>query len=135
MKKVSIPNNIIEKIIKDNNPTPFYIYDEIGIRNNLLRMQKAFSWNKNFKEFFAVKALPNPHIMNIFKNNGCGMDCSSMAELLLCEKLEIKGENIMFTSNTTPTREYVKAIELGATINIDSHTHIKQLICKRYIMN
>ncbi len=103
--------------------TPFHIYDEKGVRKNIKRFLKAFEW-ASFKEYFAVKACPNPHIMKILKEEGCGMDCSSIAELVLSEKTGITGEDIMFTSNETPKEEYIKAKELGAIINLDDITHI-----------
>lgn len=107
-------------------PTPFHIYDEEGIVKNGELLKAAFS-DMNFKEFFAVKALPNPFILKIMKRLGFGADCSSLAELLLCEKVGITGEQIMFTSNETPAKEYVKAYELGAIINLDDISHIEYL--------
>ena len=104
-------------------PTPFHIYDEKAIRDNAKRLKKAFSWNKGFKEYFAVKACPNPHLMKILKEYEFGSDCSSMAELVLAEKVGNVGENIMFTSNDTPAEEFKKAWELGAIINLDDITH------------
>ncbi|ESL01587.1 putative diaminopimelate decarboxylase [Catonella morbi ATCC 51271] len=105
-------------------PTPFHIYDEKGIRENARNLKKAFSWNKGFKEYFAVKATPNPYILSILKEEGCGTDCSSLTELMMSEACGITGENIMFSSNVTPAEEYVKARELGAIINLDDITHI-----------
>ncbi|MBN1524980.1 MAG: diaminopimelate decarboxylase [Spirochaetales bacterium] len=113
----------IEKIIAQY-PTPFHIYDEKGIRENVRTFIKAFSWAPGFKEYFAVKATPNPHILAILKEEGCGTDCSSLPELLLSEKAGILGEEIMFTSNETPAAEYIKAKKLGAIINLDDITHI-----------
>lgn len=104
--------------------TPFHIYDEKGIRENARNLKKAFSWNKGFKEYFAVKATPNPYILKILKEEGCGTDCSSLTELMMSEACGITGENIMFSSNVTPAEEYVKARELGAIINLDDITHI-----------
>ena len=104
-------------------PTPFHIYDEKAIRDNAKRLKKAFSWNKGFREYFAVKATPNPHLMKILKEFDFGSDCSSMAELILAEKVGNVGESIMFTSNDTPAEEFVKAWELGAIINLDDITH------------
>jgi len=132
----------IQKIIR-KNPTPFHIYDEKGIRENARRSYKAFSWAKDFKNYFAVKALPNPFILKILKKKGMGTDCSSLPELLLSEKVGIIGEDIMFTSNDTPADEFVKAHELGAIINLDDISHIDfleralggklpQTICFRY---
>ena len=113
----------VKEIVK-TYPTPFHIYDEKGIRENARNLKKAFSWNKGFKEYFAVKATPNPYILNILKEEGCGTDCSSLTELMMSEACGITGENIMFSSNVTPAEEYVKARELGAIINLDDVTHI-----------
>ena len=125
MKK-NIPFTLeqIEQIIK-SYPTPFHIYDEQGIRDNARRLTKAFSWAPEFQEYYAVKAAPNPYLLKILKEEGFGGDCSSLAELILCEKAGITGENIMFTSNETPIEEYVKAKELGAIFNLDDITHIE----------
>lgn len=116
----------IEKVIK-KNPTPFHIYDEKGIRENAKKFHKAFSWVDGFKNYFAVKALPNPYILKILKSEGMGVDCSSLAELVLSEKVGFKGEEIMFTSNETPAREYQKAFDMGAIINLDDISHIEYL--------
>lgn len=105
-------------------PTPFHIYDEKGIRENARRLIKAFSWNRGFKEYFAVKATPNPFILKLLKEEGFGTDCSSLPELLLSEKAGIVGEDIMFSSNDTPANEFIKARELNATINLDDISHI-----------
>lgn len=123
-------------------PTPFYLYNEKGIREKAREFKKAFTWVPGgFKNFFAVKALPNPYILKILREEGMGADCSSLPELLLAEKAGLKGEEIMFTSNDTPASEYVKARELGAIINLDDITHIDfleqcagfpDLICMRY---
>ena len=110
-------------IIKDI-PTPFHIYDEKGIRENARKLKQAFSWNKGFKEYFAVKATPNPSIIKILHEEGCGTDCSSMAELVLSDKLGIRGNDIMFSSNDTPDEEFAFADKIGATINLDDITHI-----------
>lgn len=107
--------------------TPFHIYDEKGIRENARRLKKAFSKLQGFKEYFAVKALPNPFILKILKDEGFGTDCSSMPELILSEKVGIVGEDIMFTSNDTPSGEFVKAKKLGAIINLDDISHIEFL--------
>lgn len=104
--------------------TPFHIYDEKGIRENARRMKEAFSWNKGFREYFAVKATPNPFILKILQEEGCGVDCSSLTELQMSEACGFKGSDIMFSSNVTPAEEYVKAKELGAYINLDDITHI-----------
>ncbi len=122
-------------------PTPFHIYDEKGIRENARKLNKAFSWNKGYREYFAVKATPNPYIINILKEEGCGVDCSSMTELMMAEALGYSGDGIMFSSNATPPPEFVKAKELKAYINLDDYTHIEFLektagipetICCRY---
>ena len=108
-------------------PTPFYLYDEKAIRENMRYFTKAFSAFPEFREYFAVKACPNPYILKILESEGCGGDCSSLPELLLCEKSGITGKRIMFTSNDTPKEEFVKAYELGAIINLDDITHIPYL--------
>lgn len=108
-------------------PTPFYLYDEKGIVENMRRVKEAFAWNPGFKEYFAVKATPNPYIMKLLQKEGCGVDCSSMAELVLSEACGFKGSDIMFSSNVTPAEEYVKAKQLGAYINLDDITHIEFL--------
>ncbi|MBN1188959.1 MAG: diaminopimelate decarboxylase [Dehalococcoidales bacterium] len=105
-------------------PTPFHIYDEKAIRANARQLIRAFSWNQGFKEYFAVKATPNPFLLKILKQEGFGTDCSSLPELLLSERAGIIGEEIMFSSNDTPAREFKKARELKATINLDDITHI-----------
>ena len=108
-------------------PTPFHLYDERQIRDNAKRLKQAFFWMPGFKNYFAVKALPNPFIMKVLKAEGMGADCSSMAELILAEKAGIIGENIMFTSNDTPAEEFVAACKLGAIINLDDISHIEFL--------
>ena len=105
-------------------PTPFHIYDEKGIRENARNLKKAFAWNKGFKEFFAVKATPNPSILKILKEEGCGTDCSSYSELLMSKRCGFKSGEIMFSSNDTPEEEFIFAKELGAIINLDDITHI-----------
>ena len=130
------------KEFSETYPTPYHLYDEKGIRENARKLYKAFSWNKGFREYFAVKATPNPTIMNILKDEGCGMDCSSLTELMLCERCGISGEEIMFSSNDTPLEDFHLADKLGATINLDDITHIDFLekaighiperICCRY---
>lgn len=105
-------------------PTPFYIYDEKAIRENVKYFYKAFSIFPSFTEYFAVKALPNPYILKVLESEGCGGDCSSLPELMLCEKSGITGQRIMFTSNDTPAQEFVYAQKLGAIINLDDITHI-----------
>lgn len=116
----------IEKII-EKYPTPFHIYDERAIRENARRLLDAFAWAPGFKEFFAVKATPNPFIMKILQEEGFGADCSSLAELVLAEKVGLGGKEIIFTSNDTPAHEFVKARELGAIINLDDVSHIEYL--------
>ena len=116
----------IEKII-EKYPTPFHIYDEKAIRENARRLLDAFTWAPGFKEFFAVKATPNPFIMKILREEGFGADCSSLAELVLAEKVGLRGKEIIFTSNDTPAHEFVKARELGAIINLDDVSHIEYL--------
>jgi len=139
-KVLPFSNEQIKKIV-EKYPTPFHLYDEHGIKSNIDRLLKAFSWNAGFKEYFAVKAAPNPFLMKILKEKGIGADCSSLPELLLAEKCGITGENIMFTSNNTPADEFRKAGELGAIVNLDDITHIEfleknaglpELVCMRY---
>lgn len=105
-------------------PTPLYVYDEKGIVDNARELYKAFDWNKGFKEYFAVKATPNPEILRLLKNEGCGVDCSSYTELLMSDAMGFKGEEIMFSSNETAAEEYRLAKKLGAVINLDDITHI-----------
>ncbi len=112
------------KKIAEKYPTPFYLYDEKGIRQNVENLCKAFSWNKGFKEYFAVKATPNPFIINILKEYGCGCDCSSKTELMLSKAIGVVGENVMFSSNDTPEDEFKFAADMGAIINLDDITHI-----------
>lgn len=139
-KELPFTKSQIEEIIK-TYPTPFHIYDEKAIRDNAEDMKRAFGIVNGFKEFFAVKALPNPYILKILAEHGFGADCSSLPELLLAEKAGIVGENIMFSSNDTPTEEFKKARELGAIINLDDISHIDVLeksaglpdiVCFRY---
>ncbi len=122
-KETFVTQKQIEEIAK-TYPTPFYIYDEKGIRENALALKKAFSWNPGYREFFAVKATPNPFLINLLREYGCGCDCSSYTELLLSDAMGVKGEDIMFSSNDTPAEEYRLAAQLGATINLDDITHI-----------
>ena len=128
--------NIVEEY-----PTPFHLYDEKAIRDNARSLSGKFSWNSGFKEYFAVKAAPNPFLMKILKEEGFGADCSSLPELLLAEAAGITGEDIMFSSNDTPAEELQKAREMGAIINLDDITHIPflekhagvpEIICCRY---
>ena len=109
-------------------PTPYHLYDEQAIRENARRVNEAFSWNPGFKEYFAVKATPNPTIMRILHEEGCGMDCSSLTELMLCDRVDIRGEDIMFSSNDTPMEDFQLAEKLGAIINLDDITHIQCLL-------
>ncbi len=113
----------VEEIVK-TYPTPFHIYDEKAIRENARCLKAAFSWNKGFREYFAVKATPNPFILKILNEEGCGTDCSSLTELMMSEACGFTGTDIMFSSNVTPACEYKKAKELGAYINLDDITHI-----------
>ncbi|RKJ64062.1 diaminopimelate decarboxylase [Roseburia sp. 1XD42-69] len=108
-------------------PTPFHLYDEKGIRENARAVKEAFAWNKGFREYYAVKANANPFLINILKEYGCGVDCSSMTELMLSDALGFSGEEIMFSSNDTPAEEFVFADKIGATINLDDFTHIEFL--------
>ncbi len=119
----------LEKLreIVEKYPTPFHLYDEKGIRENARKLEKAFSWNKGFKEYFAVKATPNPFILNILKEMGCGTDCSSLTELMMSEACGFRGHDIMFSSNETPPEEFALADKLGAIINLDDITHIQCL--------
>ena len=105
-------------------PTPFYLYDERSIRQAARRLNAAFAWCPGFREYFAVKATPNPHILNVLRQEGLGADCSSLPELLLAERIGMRGEQIMFTSNDTPAAEFQKARALGAIINLDDVGHI-----------
>ena len=108
-------------------PTPFHIYDERGIRENAARVREAFAWNKGFREYFAVKATPNPFLLNILKEYGCGVDCSSETELMMSDACGFSGEEIMFSSNDTPPGEFAFAARLGGIINLDDITHIESV--------
>lgn len=105
-------------------PTPYHLYDEKGIRDNAKAVKEAFAWNKGYREYFAVKACPNPTLIQIMKEYGCGCDCSSLTELMLSQAMGCKGSDIMFSSNATPAEEYQYAAKLGAIINLDDITHI-----------
>ena len=140
MKTPFVTKAQVDEMIK-KYPTPFHLYDEKGIRENARKLYQAFSWNKGFKEFFAVKATPNPTILRILKEEGCGTDCSSLTELMMSDRLGFTGDEIMFSSNDTPAEEFILAKKLGATINLDDFTHIDFLektagipekICCRY---
>ena len=122
-KRIPFSSDQLNEIIK-THPTPFHIYDEQAILDNARRFKAAFAWNEGFKEYFAVKATPNPYIMKILHQEGFGSDCSSLPELLLSEKCGIVGDEIMFSSNDTPVEDYIKARELDATINLDDFSHI-----------
>ena len=113
----------LQEIIKEY-PTPFHLYDEKGIRENAKAVQEAFAWNAGFREYFAVKATPNPFLIQILNEYGCGVDCSSMTELMLSEAIGFSGHDIMFSSNDTPAEEFAFADQLGAVINLDDFTHI-----------
>jgi len=139
-KKLPFSKEQIEKLI-EKYPTPFHIYDEKGIIDYANYFNNCFSWNEGFKEYYAIKACPNPYLMKILRNQNFGIDCSSLAELILAEKVGLRGEEIMFTSNDTPAEEYQKALELGAILNLDDITHIDyidkrfglpELVCFRY---
>lgn len=125
-KKAFVTKEKVEEIVQ-KIPTPFHLYDEKGIRENISAMNKAFSWNKGFKEYFAVKATPNPVLMKILKEYNVGADCSSYTELMLSNAVGLNGHNIMFSSNDTPAEEFVYANKLGAIINLDDFTHIQFL--------
>ena len=123
MKKPFVTKDKLTEIVKEI-PTPFHLYDEKGIRENAKAVQEAFAWNPGFREYFAVKANPNPFLIKILKEYGCGCDCSSLTELMLSEAMGFHGDDIMFSSNVTPAEEYKKANEIGAIINLDDITHI-----------
>ncbi len=122
-------------------PTPFHLYDEAGIRRNARALKAAFSWNKGFKEYFAVKATPNPYIIKLLHEEGCGCDCASYTELLLAEAVGVTGHDVMFSSNVTPEKDMRKALEMGVYINLDDATYVDFLeklgpvpetVCLRY---
>lgn len=125
-KKTFVTKEKLEEIVEEY-PTPFHLYDERGIRENAQAMKEAFAWNKGFKEYFAVKATPNPFLIEILREYGFGCDCSSYTELMLSKAMGCVGEDIMFSSNDTPAEEFQYANELGATINLDDITHIAYL--------
>lgn len=126
MKKTFVTKEQVEKIA-EKYPTPFHLYDEKGIRENVKALKEAFSWNKGYKEYFAVKATPNPYLIKILNEYDCGCDCSSMTELMLSEAIGVTGHHIMFSSNDTPAEEFAYAEKLGAIINLDDITHIDVL--------
>ena len=139
-KKLFFGKELIDKITKEY-PTPFYVYDEAGIRKAVRRLQTAFSWNKGYRQYFAVKACANPFILEILRSEGCGADCSSYTELMMADALGMKNEEIMFSSNVTPAADFEYARKLGAYINLDDFSHIDFLkkhggipetVCLRY---
>ena len=141
MKKTPFLNLAKAKEIVAEIPTPFHIYDEAGIRRRARELNAAFSWNKGFKEFFAVKATPNPYILQILHEEGCGCDCATYTELLLAEAVGITGHDVMFSSNVTPELDMRKACEMGVYVNLDDATHVEFLerlgtvpetVCLRY---
>lgn len=140
MKKLFFNQDEIKSIIEEY-PSPFYIYDQAGIKKTIRDLQEAFSWNKGFKEYYAVKACPNPSILKLIHDEECGLDCSSYTELMLAESIGCLGDDIMFSSNETPAQDFIYARDLNAIINLDDFTHIDYLekngglpskICLRY---
>ena len=127
MKKTSFLTLQKAQEIRESIPTPFHIYDEQGIRENARALKAAFGWNKGFREYFAVKATPNPYILQILKEEGCGCDCATYTELLLAEAVGVTGHDVMFSSNVTPEKDMRKAYEMGAYINLDDATHVEFL--------
>ena len=123
MKRPFVTRSQLDEIVQEY-PTPFHLYDEKGLRENARRVNAAFAWNPGFKEYFAVKATPNPAILKLLREEGCGADCSSLVELLLAEKCGFRGHEIMFSSNNTLAEEYRLADKLGAVINLDDLTHV-----------
>jgi len=139
-KTLPVSDTRLREIV-DTHGTPFHLYDESAIRETAQRLNSAFAWCEGFQEFFAVKATPNPHVLQLLQQEAVGADCSSLAELVLCEAVGIQGEDIMFSSNNTQAAEYIKARELGALINLDDITQIEfleqqvglpEVICLRY---
>ncbi len=140
MKDFYVSHEKLAEIAKQY-PTPFYLYDEKGIRENMERVKRAFAWNTGYREYFAVKATPNPYLLELMKDGSFGVDCSSLTELMLSDAVGFSGEQIMFSSNETPDEDFRFAHRLGATINLDDFTHIEILnrlcgipetICCRY---
>lgn len=125
-KETFVTKEQLEEIVK-KYPTPFHLYDEKGIRENVKALKEAFSWNKGYKEYFAIKATPNPFLIHILQEYGCGCDCSSKTELMLAKAIGAVGDEIMFSSNDTPIEEFQYAQELNAIINLDDITHIEFL--------
>ncbi len=142
MKKTPFLTLEKAKEIAAQIPTPFHIYDEAGIRANARALRAAFAWNPGFREYFAVKATPNPYILKILREEGCGCDCATYTELLLSEAVGITGHDVMFSSNVTPEQDMRKAVQMGAFINLDDATHVELLervaehvpetVCLRY---
>lgn len=124
MKETFVTTDQLLQIVEDY-PTPFHLYDEKGIRENARKLKQAFAWNKGFMEYFAVKATPNPAILRILREEGCGADCSSLTELMIADAVGFTGDEIMFSSNVTPAEDFVLADKLNAIINLDDITHIK----------
>ena len=124
MRKTPFIDKNTAEAIDAKIPTPFYVYDEAGILRNIENIKSAFSWNKGFKEYFAVKATPNPFLLELMRKNGIGVDCSSLTELMISKAAGFSGDDIMFSSNETPEEDYVLAKKLGAVINLDDITHI-----------
>lgn len=124
MRKEPFISLDLAKAIDEKIPTPFHVYDEAGIIENIENIKKAFSWNKGYKEYFAIKATPNPYLMKIMREHGVGADCSSLTELMLSKAVGFSGDEIMFSSNETPAEDYLLAKEMGAIINLDDLTHV-----------
>lgn len=122
-KRPFVSKEQVESIVR-RYPTPFHIYDEKGIRQNARRLKEAFAWNPGFREYFAVKATPNPYLMQILKEEGTGVDCSSLTELMLSDTVGFSGQEIMFSSNVTPAEDFLLASSLGAIVNFDDLTHL-----------
>lgn len=140
MKTPFVTLEQLQEIVKDY-PTPFHLYDEKGIRERARSLNNAFRWNPGFKEYFAVKATPNPFLLKILREEGCGVDCSSLTELMMSEACGFSGREIMFSSNDTPAEDFIYARKLNALINLDDYTHIDflkevagipEVICCRY---
>ena len=140
MKKSFVTAEQLRAIVA-KHPTPFHLYDEAGIRANARRLHQAFAWNHGFKEYFAVKATPNPTILRILQEEGCGVDCATLTELMLVDAIGFEGEEIMFSANMTPLEDFLLAHKLGAIINLDDLTdldyfpHLSSIpkkVCLRY---
>ena len=141
MRKIPFVTLDKAREIAEAIPTPFHLYDEAGIRQRARDLKAAFAWNPGFKEYFAVKATPNPYILKILHEEGCGCDCASYSELLLAEAAGVTGKDVMFSSNVTPALDMKKAYDMGAYINLDDATHVEFLekvagvpeaVCCRY---